>query len=195
MTGIGSNLAKIVEIDDASSRNSPAICLQLFENADKSASDQTTTGANNAPEAEAEGFPAVLSAAWPGSAPAALPILLAEDNASNQTLVSVILGQAGYRLDVVENGVDAVSAVEAGEYGLVLMDSQMPLMDGLEAARRIRGLGGAKGAVPIVAMTADAMTGAERRYLEAGMTGYVSKPIAARELLAVVARYVLTSPA
>jgi signal transduction histidine kinase/HPt (histidine-containing phosphotransfer) domain-containing protein len=110
-------------------------------------------------------------------------ILVVEDNRVNQAVAKGILENAGFIVDIAENGEAAVGAVEAGNYDLVLMDSQMPVLDGLEATRRIRRLIGPKANVPIVATTADAMSGSRERYLEAGMTDYISKPIDPRCLL------------
>ena len=113
-------------------------------------------------------------------------ILLVEDNKINQTLALALLEKAGYRADIAENGEAAIGAVEKTDYALVLMDVQMPVMDGVEATRRIRQLPGRKSNVPIIAMTADAMNGACERYLEAGMQSYVSKPIDARRFIEIV---------
>jgi CheY-like chemotaxis protein len=104
-------------------------------------------------------------------------VLLAEDNKINQAIALALLRKAGAEADAVENGAEAVEAAARGGYGLVLMDVQMPVLDGLEAARRIRALSGAAGRVPILAMTAHAMQGDRERCLQAGMDGYLPKPI------------------
>jgi CheY-like chemotaxis protein len=105
-----------------------------------------------------------------------LRILLAEDNSVNQMLAVRLLRGLGYTADVAGNGVEAVDAVEGGGYDLVLMDVQMPEMDGLEATRAIRARHGA-GGPRIVAMTANAMAEDRDECLAAGMDDYVSKPI------------------
>ncbi len=110
-------------------------------------------------------------------------VLVVEDIKVNQQLVVIILSNAGYRVDVAGNGLEAVNAVRALPYDLVLMDVQMPEMDGMEATRRIRELGGAIAEVPIVAMTANAMLGDREKCLQAGMNDYVAKPINRQELL------------
>ena len=103
-------------------------------------------------------------------------ILVAEDNFTNQEVAKAILSGAGVLVTIVVNGEEAVEAVQTGLYDAVLMDVQMPKMNGYQATRRIRQLpGGAD--LPIVAMTAHAMKGDEEKCLEAGMDGYVSKPI------------------
>jgi signal transduction histidine kinase/CheY-like chemotaxis protein len=115
--------------------------------------------------------------ASPSASPAAGRVLLAEDNKINQAIALALLRKAGAEADTAENGAEAVEAAARGGYDLVLMDVQMPVLDGLEAARRIRALPGAAGRVPIVAMTAHAMRGDRERCLEAGMDGYLAKPI------------------
>jgi len=123
------------------------------------------------------------------SAPASR-ILLAEDNVVNQRLVERILEKEGYEVVVVANGLEALEAVKKKTFDLVLMDVQMPEMDGLEATRAIRQSEQATlEHVPIVALTAHAMTGDQHRCLAAGMDSYLSKPIAAAELRATVQNY------
>jgi len=112
-----------------------------------------------------------------------LRILLAEDNAVNRKLATKLLEKMGHCVTVVENGKKALEALEQGNFDLVMMDVQMPVMDGFEATKLIRGQEQESGAhMPIVAMTAHAMKGDRERCLEAGMDGYVSKPIDLREL-------------
>jgi signal transduction histidine kinase/DNA-binding response OmpR family regulator len=106
-----------------------------------------------------------------------LKILLAEDNKINQQLVTMLLRKADHQVDVVDNGELAVEAVSSGEYDVVLMDVQMPVLDGVEATRRIRALPSPKNSVPIIALTAHAMSGAKEEYLAAEMDDYLSKPI------------------
>lgn len=113
-----------------------------------------------------------------------LSILLAEDNDVNQRLALRLLEKQGHHVTVVSSGARAVAALERGAYDLVLMDVQMPEMDGLEATAVIRGRERGSGRhVPIVAMTACAMKGDRERCLDAGMDGYISKPIQVHELL------------
>lgn len=106
-------------------------------------------------------------------------VLLAEDNAVNRRIAKVFLEKAGFSVDVVENGREAVLAATTGLYALALMDVQMPEMDGLTAAAEIRRLEGEAGAkrLPIVALTANAMNGDLERCLAAGMDDYMSKPV------------------
>ena len=119
-----------------------------------------------------------------------LRLLLADDNPVNCRLASIILQRAGHTVDVVPDGLQAVEAVRAQPYQLVLMDVQMPVMNGLEAAARIRSLPDpVKAATPIVAITANAMRGDREACLAAGMNGYVSKPISAASLLDELGRH------
>jgi signal transduction histidine kinase/AmiR/NasT family two-component response regulator len=138
------------------------------------------------PEAAPQPVVAVVAANAPAVAP--LRILLAEDNPVNQMVGVKLLSRQGHQVVVAGNGAEAVEAVAAGEYDLVLMDMQMPGLDGLEATARIRALPGAKARVPIVAMTANAMTRDRDRCLAAGMDDYVSKPVDMSKLTAVLAR-------
>ncbi len=116
-------------------------------------------------------------------------ILVAEDNETNQKIVTRLLEKAGHKVEVVSNGRLAVERASGGAYDIVLMDVQMPDMDGLRAAAKIRTLPGAAAQVPILAMTANAMTGDRERCLDAGMNGYLSKPFNPEEMLAMVEAY------
>jgi CheY-like chemotaxis protein len=118
-----------------------------------------------------------------------LRVLVVEDNQVNQLLVTTILAKAGMRAEVAANGVEAVQAVHARNFDVILMDMQMPEMDGLEATKRIRQLGAMGRAVPIIAMIANAMQEDRRRCLEAGMNDFVAKPIDSGELLRKIAAH------
>ncbi len=123
----------------------------------------------------------------PDSRGCARRILLAEDNAVNQRIARHILENAGHQVVIAANGKEAIGALERQAFDLVLMDVQMPEMDGLEAAAAIRQREKASGRhIPIVAMTAHAMTGDRERCLACGMDGYITKPIRRQELLKVV---------
>ncbi len=116
-----------------------------------------------------------------------LRILLAEDNRVNQTLAARLLQKRGHAVTIVEDGKAALAALEAGSFDLVLMDVQMPEMDGLEATAAIRGMErSAGGHIPIIAMTAHALVGDQERCLAAGMDGYISKPIRTSQLFATI---------
>ncbi len=111
-----------------------------------------------------------------------LRILLAEDNVVNQKLAVRMLEQMGYRADIVSNGLEAVDSIERQSYDVILMDVQMPEMDGLDATRSIRKLTIAI-QPRIVAMTANAMQGDREMCMAAGMDDYISKPIRVHELV------------
>jgi two-component system sensor histidine kinase/response regulator len=116
-------------------------------------------------------------------------ILLAEDNPINRKLAVALLGRAGYAVETAENGRQAVDALKRESYSLVLMDVQMPEMDGLEATGLIRAIGGERGRTPIIAMTAHAMKGDRERCIAAGMDDYVAKPLQSSELFEAIDRY------
>jgi len=106
-----------------------------------------------------------------------LHVLVADDNRINQRLVCTLLERVGHTADVASNGREAVEAVLRTRYDVVLMDVQMPVMDGVQATRRIRSLPPPHCGVPIIALTADALSGADDRYRAAGMDAYLSKPL------------------
>ncbi len=116
-------------------------------------------------------------------------LLVVEDNVVNQRVASRMLEKLGYRVDVAANGVEAVEAVSRIPYGAVLMDCQMPEMDGYEATRRIRRLGGERSRVPVIAMTAGAMREDEEACLAAGMDDFLTKPVEVGRLAATLGRY------
>ncbi|MCH7554662.1 MAG: response regulator, partial [Proteobacteria bacterium] len=136
-------------------------------------------------EVKSEAQPVVPSRAEPFE-PHKARLLLAEDNTANQMVARLMLRQAGYQLDIVGNGIEAVEAVTNRPYDLVLMDAAMPEMDGLEATRRIRALPGPRADIPIIATTANAMSGDREACLAAGMTGYLAKPFDKARLVAAV---------
>ncbi|KIX11088.1 response regulator [Dethiosulfatarculus sandiegensis] len=124
-----------------------------------------------------------------------LNILLAEDTIVNQKVALKFLEGFGHQAEVAENGREALEAVRNKDYDLVLMDIQMPVMDGLAATRAIRELEDPKKAeLPIIAMTAHAMKGDKERCLEAGMNGYVTKPIQPKELFEVLEDFAPARP-
>lgn len=117
-------------------------------------------------------------------------VLLAEDNPVNQKVAVHILHKLGYSVDTAADGAQAVRAVEREDYDVVLMDNQMPVMDGFQATLEIRALPGAKGQIPIIAVTANAIEGDRARCLQAGMNDYVPKPIRPAFLKNVLSRWV-----
>jgi CheY-like chemotaxis protein len=115
-------------------------------------------------------------------------ILIVEDNIVNQKVVTAVLRKGGFAIEIANDGQEALARLNAGNFDLVLMDVQMPVLDGLEATRQIR-KDGRWSNLPIVAMTAHAMSGDKERCLEAGMNGYISKPVHPAHLLATVDEY------
>jgi len=137
--------------------------------------------------------PAVRSAGatLPSQAPTQRPlrILLAEDNRVNQQFATVVLKKAGYsNVELAGNGHAAVDAVRRSDFDVILMDVEMPDLDGIQATRQIRALPEPKCSIPIIAMTAHAMAGVKQQYLAAGMNDYISKPIQVKLLLSKIAK-------
>jgi CheY-like chemotaxis protein len=132
--------------------------------------------------------PAPVTVAIANPAKARLRILLAEDNKINQQYATVVLNKAGHHVTIAQDGHQAVTLVRDTDFDLVLMDIQMPGLDGVEATRQIRSLPAPRGAVAIFAMTAHAMRGACEEYLAAGMDDYITKPFQPALLLSKLDR-------
>lgn len=114
-------------------------------------------------------------------------ILMAEDNSINQRVGTLILQRAGYKIDLVSDGNEAIEACRRSAYDLILMDCQMPTIDGFEATRQIRASGGRQPV--IIAVTANALVGERERCLAAGMDDYLSKPFQADQLISIVQKW------
>ena len=121
-------------------------------------------------------------------------VLLVEDNQINQQVAAELLQSAGVTVDIAGNGLEAVRAVRERPYDAVLMDVQMPVMDGLQATESIRGIESLK-SLPIIAMTASVLRGDRDRCLQVGMNDYISKPINVERMLSTLARWVPPRPA
>ena len=115
-----------------------------------------------------------------------LRILVAEDNPSNQRIIDYFLRPIGADVTIVGDGQQALEALSISPFDLVLMDMQMPVMDGLEATRRLRASGGVNARIPVLALTANVMEAQRQACFDAGMTGHIAKPIDARLLLTSV---------
>jgi CheY-like chemotaxis protein len=115
-------------------------------------------------------------------------VLVADDVAANRMVARAMLAAAGHHVDSAADGTEAIAAVEREDYDVVLMDVQMPVMDGLEATRRIRGLGTSRARVPILAVTASALPDQVQACVEAGMDGHLAKPIDRESLLGAIRR-------
>jgi CheY-like chemotaxis protein len=117
-------------------------------------------------------------------------VLLVEDIEINQLVAEDMLLEMGLAVDIVENGVEALDAVQKSDYDAILMDIHMPLMDGLEATKKIRQLGGKFLDVPIIAVTANALEGDEKRSLDSGMNEHTTKPIIFENLQSVMEKWI-----
>jgi CheY-like chemotaxis protein len=111
-----------------------------------------------------------------------LRILVAEDNETNQLVIGAMLTQLGHSYELACDGLEVLAKLQRGSYDLILMDIQMPNLDGLAATRAIRALDGSAGQIPIIALTANTMVEDRQTYLEAGMDDHVAKPIDAQKL-------------
>jgi len=119
-------------------------------------------------------------------------ILLAEDNIINQKVAVKMLERFGYRVDAVANGQEAIATLQSLPYDLVLMDCQMPVLDGYEASSQIRNTNSRvlHNDIPIIAMTANALKGDREKYIASGMDDYISKPVNAQELIEMIERWI-----
>jgi CheY-like chemotaxis protein len=116
-------------------------------------------------------------------------VLVVEDVEVNRLIAREVLRRMGCQVEIAEDGAQAVEMILATDYDVVLMDIQMPRMDGVEATRRIRAAGGARGRVPIVALTAHAIASEREAYLAAGLDDYLSKPFKPAALREIMARW------
>lgn len=119
-----------------------------------------------------------------------IKILVAEDNLINQKVIQSLLKSLNCRLHIVNNGIEAYMIVQKQEFDIILMDVQMPQMDGPTATKRIRNLPAPTSDIPIIALTANAMKGDREFYLASGMDDYVSKPIDQKALIGAISRWV-----
>ena len=167
----------------AASLTKPVRASELFDCLITSLNSGTSLDAGEAPEAE-RAEPAETSGR----------ILLVEDNKVNQLVGSKVLENLGYTFTIANNGVEAVDAFRAGTYDAVLMDCQMPEMDGYEATAEIRRIEGSEGGrIPIIAMTAAAMEGDRENCMAAGMDDFITKPVRLEAVSAVLERWVARS--
>jgi PAS domain S-box-containing protein len=141
------------------------------------------------PRAEREAPVTEVPAAEPAPAPRGARVLVAEDNPVNQLVIQGMLDKRGYVCDIASDGAEALAKLETGEHAAVLMDVQMPEIDGFEATARIRARETGDEHLPIIAMTASAMEGDRERCLQAGMDDYIAKPLRPDQLDAVLERW------
>ncbi len=116
-------------------------------------------------------------------------LLLAEDNPANQLVIKTLLSKAGFTVDIAHNGAEATDMVESGDYTLVLMDISMPVVDGLQATQNIRNMPHPKRDIPIIAITAHALSGDRERFLESGMDDYLTKPVNRTQMIECVHKW------
>ena len=114
-----------------------------------------------------------------------------EDNPMNQRLAALLLSDWGYEFDIVEDGKEAVNSLQNADYQLVLMDVQLPIMDGYEATSVIRNE--LKNNIPIIATTAHALKGEREKCLEIGMNDYISKPLQEEAVLAIIQKWLMVN--
>jgi hypothetical protein len=182
-SGLRGDAARVSKIGFAAYLPKPVTATTLLECLQQLRSQDGMTGA----PATAGGLITVHSISE--RKPAPLRILLADDNPVNCRIAVVMLEKAGHQIDVVNGGAEAIEAVRGKAYDLVLMDVQMPDIDGLEATKRIRALPIAHAGVPVIAITANALQGDDQRCFAAGMNDYITKPIDRARLLAKVSEW------
>ncbi|MBV8623740.1 MAG: response regulator, partial [Herbaspirillum sp.] len=141
-----------------------------------------------------ETLPRPMAAASAGQHQGQHELLLVEDNVMNQKVAVHQLNAMGYAVDIAANGAEAIERLEQRHYALILMDCQMPVLDGYEATRRIRRMSGDVARTPIIAMTANAMAGDREQCLAAGMDDYLTKPLLRPQLSAMLAHYLPELP-
>lgn len=161
----------------------------LFDTMVKLVSEQEAAQASYSPDAEPLAPSETLSTPPKLQTLMGARVLLVEDNELNQQIAKELLEEAGFVVDLAENGLAALARVDSQRYDLVLMDMQMPQMDGLMATRQIRAMRRHAG-LPIVAMTANALPGDRERCLAAGMNDYLAKPIEPEALWSALARWI-----
>jgi CheY-like chemotaxis protein len=199
----GLRLAQLVRADEALRGVRLAVLSSSDDAGDRAAAADIGVGAFlTKPVREAQLFEcvgrllgegAVIPAqARPDDAPRRRPgrVLVAEDNAVNQQVALAILDSLGFTADIASDGQQAVDMLRAGSYTVVLMDCQMPRLDGFTATREIRAGGGAAARTPIIALTASALASDREQCLAAGMDDFVSKPLRRETLLAALNRWV-----
>jgi signal transduction histidine kinase/ActR/RegA family two-component response regulator len=198
---LASLFAKFVQADASTTRRfggtglGLSICRQLAELMGGTITAQSAVGIGSTfavslplPYVGAESAPAAASDACASSRPLELRVLAAEDNAVNRLVLKTLLGQIGIEPVLVENGQLAVDAWESETWDLILMDVQMPVVDGVAATQTIRAREAERGCArtPIIALSANAMTHQISEYLAAGMDGHVAKPIEADRLFSAL---------
>ncbi len=170
------------EVDFAGRLIKPIKSSSLYDAIVNVSGEMPEKTAPKAPEEEQEKYDGQMGEKHP------LKILLAEDNLVNQKVATRLVERLGYRIDVVANGIEVIEALERQPYDVVLMDVQMPEMDGVEATERIRQKFPQERQPTIIAMTAHALEGDRERYLEKGMDDYVSKPVRIQQLVEALRR-------
>jgi CheY-like chemotaxis protein/HPt (histidine-containing phosphotransfer) domain-containing protein len=159
------------------------------------AAPSATTGEPDRDAGRDQRVPHVADNAGPAPATRCLRLLIAEDNAVNQKVARGILTKLGHAISIVNDGHEALAAWQAGSFDVILMDCQMPVMDGFEATREIRRRELAAGVrIPIIALTADAMQGTDAMCRAAGMDDYLTKPLNLAKLRATLERLVPVAP-
>jgi signal transduction histidine kinase/ActR/RegA family two-component response regulator len=200
---IGQLFSKFTQVDSSISRQfggtglGLAICRRLVEQMDGTIGVESEPGHGSIfrfevrlRQAADDALPTVAASTTCGATTQRCRILVAEDNATNRLVVTRMLERMGHRVDSVGNGREAVEAVQALPYDLVLMDMMMPEMDGLAATRVIRTLPGATGKTPVVGLTANVLTMDEQSCRAAGMNAFLTKPVTSERLGAMIAQVV-----
>ena len=184
-TGLGlANTRRLVDLHGGD--------LQVESEVDKGSAFRVTLPCEAAPSTQYESPVRAELHVEPLSSSAPARLLVVEDNLVNQKVVLAILRKKGYRIEVANDGREALNKLEAAHFDLILMDVQMPILDGLETTRLIR-REPRWDRLPVIAMTAHAMNGDKERCLQAGMNAYISKPVQPAHLIATIERQLAAS--
>jgi CheY-like chemotaxis protein len=181
--------------DQPSNGNGASFIAHSVDPSDRGAADMPAKAVRNGSRHSISNAIANFSTRIPAETARLIRILVAEDHITNQKVMLRMLARLGFTADAVANGIEAVAAITRSPYDIILMDCQMPELDGYEATRQIRKAGGRFGSTAIIAVTANAMTGDREKCLASGMNDYMTKPVLAQTLAGKLEKWILPDAA